>query len=64
MNNEIEYTKYDPQWNFTEDYYVIKRQMPDGQGKYFVNLMLNTCKLYCPNPSNQGEANECNVSFP
>ena len=48
MYNEIAYSKYDDQWNMTEDYYVLKHQLKDGSGKYFANLMLNTCKLFCP----------------
>lgn len=63
MYNELEFTKYDQQWNFTEDYYVIKRQLPDSRGEYFVNLMLNTCKLYCPDAANEAEAKECSVGF-
>lgn len=63
MYNEIEFTKFDPQWNFHEDYYVLKDSLPDDPDKYFVNLMLNTCKLYCPDASQQSEAQECAVSI-
>ena len=59
MQNEIEYSKYDDQWIFEEDYYVLKHQLKDGSGKYFVNLMLNTCKLYCPVEGNKGVTEEC-----
>ena len=48
MYNEIEFSKYDSQWTLEQDYYVIKNELKDGSGKYFVNLMLNSCKTLCP----------------
>ena len=58
MYNEIEFSKYDYQWQFEQDYYVLKNPLPDNKSKYFVNLMLNTCKLYCPDKDMVAEAKE------
>ena len=48
MYNEIEFSKYDSQWTLEEDFYVMRNELKDGSGKYFVNLMLNSCKTLCP----------------
>ena len=46
--NSIKFSEYDTQWTLDQDYYVMKQQLNDGSSKYFVNLMLNSCKLFCP----------------
>ena len=46
VNNSIAYSDYDSQWTLEQDYYVMKQQMKDDPSKYFVNLMLNSCKLF------------------
>ena len=46
--NSIKYSEYDSQWTLEQDYYVMKEKLNDGSSKYFVNLMLNSCKLFCP----------------
>ena len=43
--NEILYSRYNKQWIFTTDYYLIKHPLKDGSKKYFVNLMINSCKF-------------------
>ena len=48
MYNEIEFSKYDSQWTFEKDYYVLKNELKDGSGKFFVNIVLNSCKTLCP----------------
>jgi hypothetical protein len=43
--NELLYSQYNEQWAIPSDFYVLKT--PLGDGKYFVNLMVNSCKLIC-----------------
>ena len=42
------YSKYNDQWNLPSDYYELVTPLRDNSGKNFVNLMLNSCKLLCP----------------
>ena len=46
--NEILYSNYNNQWVMNNDYYEIKTPMKDDPSKYFVNLMVNSWKLLCP----------------
>jgi len=65
MYNEIDLSKHDNQWTLNEDYYVMKNELKDGSGKYFVNLMLNSCKTLCPTaeqfPDESGECSNFSV---
>ena len=45
--NEIEYSKYDKQWNMESDYYELKYEMKDDPSKSMVLLMTNSCLLAC-----------------
>lgn len=60
MYNEVRLAKYDYQWRLEEDYYVKINPLPDRRGKYFVNLMLNSCKTVCPD-NEFTYKNECNI---
>lgn len=46
--NEIEYSNYNEQWTMESDYYELVTPLRDDPSKNFVNLMLNSCKLMCP----------------
>lgn len=54
------FTKYDNQWTVPSDYYVLKTPLNDHSNQYFVNLMLNSCKMYCTSTEWGGFAEECN----
>ena len=45
--NEIYYSDYNKQWNLPTDYYELVTPMKDNPEVNFVNLMLNSCKLFC-----------------
>lgn len=47
VKNAIEFTKYDNQYNLESEYYIIAHKLLDDPDKYFINIMLNSCKLYC-----------------
>lgn len=44
--NEFAYSKYNPQWKFDSDFYLLKDQLKDGSNKYFANLMINSYRLF------------------
>lgn len=46
LNNSIKYSDYDSQYSLESDYYVLATQLEDDPSKYFINIMLNSCKLY------------------
>ncbi|CAI2373015.1 unnamed protein product [Moneuplotes crassus] len=46
-HNEILFSDYNRQWQMPSDYYELITPLKDNSGKYFVNLMLNSCKLMC-----------------
>ena len=48
FKNEILYHDYNDQWNMPSDYYEFVLPMKDNPEVNFVNLMLNSCKLLCP----------------
>lgn len=45
INNEIQYSKFDSQWNFKSDYYELVVPLKDDPSKSLVLLMSNSCKL-------------------
>lgn len=57
--NTINYSNYDSQWTLGEEFYVMKQPMNDDPSKYFVNLMLNSCKLFCPTDEFSDLNEEC-----
>lgn len=45
INNEIQYSKFDSQWNFKSDYYELVVPLKNDPSKSLVLLMSNSCKL-------------------
>ena len=46
--NELLYSQYNDQWNLPHDFYELVTPLRDDPKMRFVNLMLNSCKLFCP----------------
>lgn len=59
INNEIAYSKVNPQWMFSTDYYDMVIPLADDPSLNLVNLVLNGCSLSCLKLDSNFNADEC-----
>jgi len=58
IQNSIDFSKVDEQWNMDEDFYELKYPLKDDPSKSFVLLMANSCKLACLNDVKDSDNSE------
>lgn len=59
--NEIAYSKANPQWLMSSDYYDLVIPLEDDPSKNLVNLVLNGCSLSCLKLDSNANAEECKL---